>query len=61
MKCPYTVDIEQISQDTYTYEDGQTTFHENKLIEKRSFVDCLESECAVWVDGRCNYNLGHNG
>jgi hypothetical protein len=61
MKCPYTVDIEQISQDTYTYEDNQTTFHQNKLIKRREYINCLESECAVWIDGRCNYNQGHNG
>jgi hypothetical protein len=61
MKCPYAVNVEQISQNTYTYEDGQNTFHQHKLIENRKFVECLKEECAVWVDGRCNYNQGHNG
>jgi hypothetical protein len=61
MKCPYAINIEQIVQDTYTYEDGNTTVHQSKLVERRTYVECLQEECAVWVDGRCNYNQGHNG
>ncbi len=60
MKCPYAADIEQVYQDTYDYEDGQTVCHQNKLVERRTFVDCLQDECAVWVDGRCRYNQADN-
>jgi hypothetical protein len=62
MKCPYTVNVEQVNQNSYEYDaDGQNVFHEHKLFEYKQFVKCLESECAVWINGRCNYNQGHNG
>lgn len=55
MKCPYNITLELVSQDTYTHEDGNVTFHQQKLIEKHEFTDCLQEECAAW-DGRCRYN-----
>ena len=62
MKCPYTVNIEQANQNTYEYDtDGHNIFHEHKLVEVKHFVKCLESDCGVWADGKCNYNQGHNG
>jgi hypothetical protein len=61
MKCPYAVNVEQANQNTYQHDDnGNCTFHEHKLVELKFFVTCLESECAVWVNGRCNYNQGVN-
>jgi hypothetical protein len=62
MKCPYACNAHQVNQNRYEYdEDGRNTFHEHKLVEKKQFLDCLQEECAVWIDGRCNYNQGHNG
>lgn len=56
MKCPYTVDSEQLTKHTYEYnEEGQCVGETRQLIEKRPFVDCLGHECAVWIDGRCQY------
>ena len=56
MKCPYTVDSHQHTQDTYEYDDeGRVVAEIRKVIEKRPFVDCVENNCAAWSDGRCNY------
>lgn len=62
MKCPYTNNIKQVNQTRYEYnEDRLNTLYEHKLIESRTFTPCLEADCAVWVNGKCNYNQGHNG
>jgi len=54
MKCPYEVNIEQVSQNVYEYDvDGHNVFHEHKLLEHRKFIDCLKEECAVYKDGKC--------
>lgn len=57
MICPYNhTKIEQVSQDTYEYNKaGWTTFHQNKMIEKRRYAPCKKDDCAVWVDGKCRY------
>lgn len=57
MKCPYACNIEQANQNTYEYDcDGHNVFHEHKLVETKMFIPCLKDECAVWVNGKCNYN-----
>lgn len=62
MKCPYTCDTEQVNQNSYEYdEDGHNIFHEHKLIEHCTYVNCLQEECAVFYDGKCHYNQGING
>ena len=55
MKCPYTFNIEQIYQDSYEYSEGQTVLHQNKLIETREYIDCMLDQCAVYVNGTCQY------
>ena len=56
MKCPYTINIQQVSQDIYQHdENGSTTFHENKLLELREYIECLQEDCAAWRDGGCRY------
>ena len=56
MKCPYTVDTEQVQQDTYEYNtDGYNTFHESKMLVKRLPIDCIGNECGAFIDGRCRY------
>jgi hypothetical protein len=59
MICPYNhMKVEQVTQETWDYDaDGRKTFHENKLIESRRFGECRESDCAMWRNGKCCYNL----
>jgi hypothetical protein len=62
MKCPYSINIEQVVKYTFDRdENGNTTTEVQNLLEHRKYVDCLQEECAVWIDGKCNYNQGHNG
>lgn len=67
MKCPYTVDSEQYTQHTYTYnEEGQLMSDVCKLIEKRPYVNCLKDECAAWsatgpTGGECQYRASYSG
>ena len=57
MKCPYACDIEQVNQDSYEYDDdSRNTFHEHKLVEHRTYINCLQEECTVFYDGKCHYN-----
>jgi hypothetical protein len=62
MKCPYACNVEQVNQTNYEYDtEGHNTFYEHKMVETKIFVPCLKTRCAVWIDGKCNYNQGHNG
>jgi len=57
MKCPYSVDIKQVNQNRYEYnDDGLTTFHEHILIETRTFMECPKEQCGAWQDGKCKYS-----
>ena len=56
MKCPYTCDVERVSQNSYEHDDdGYNTFNEEKIIEHRTYIDCLKDDCAAFYDGRCHY------
>lgn len=57
MFCPYACNVRQTNQNHYEYdEDGRNTFHEHILVENKTYVECKQTECAVWYDGRCHYN-----
>lgn len=52
--CPY-VQNQSTIEEKYTYtEEGQVeTFKQNVL---KVNAICIENKCAVWKDGKCNYN-----
>lgn len=58
MKCPYIVrQTVQMNTNIFSYdENGAQTKHTHKLIEQSELQDCLQEECAVWRDGKCQYN-----
>lgn len=60
MKCPYACNIEQVNQWKYENEDGLSKNTVHKLIEKKTYVDCLKEDCGAWQNNRCNFNQGHN-
>lgn len=56
MKCPYIVNVEQVTQDLAEYDDsGNRTFHEEKLFVKQYPVECAGAECGAFRDGGCRY------
>lgn len=56
MKCPYSVDTEQVNQHRYEYnDDSLCVFSEHKLIEHSEFNECFRDECAAFIDGKCTY------
>ena len=61
MICPYHMDIKQVIQDRYEYDEANVnTFHESVLVESHTFKECTMELCAAWQDGRCKYNgCGH--
>ncbi|WP_195984068.1 hypothetical protein [Clostridium sp. D33t1_170424_F3] len=56
MKCPYAVNTRIITQISFEHDDNgiptTQTAIENQEI---AFPDCLERDCAAWIDGRCQY------
>lgn len=57
MKCPYTVNIEQVVQYYFERDDsGNVVNEEQKLIEQKIYVLCLKEECGAFYNGRCHYN-----
>ena len=59
MICPYNhMNIAQVEQDTYEYDvEGRITMHQHTLTENRAFGTCKESDCALYRDNQCCYNL----
>jgi hypothetical protein len=54
MICPYICSpIIQKMKNIYD-ENGLLTSW--VFAEKKQQAECKESECAVWKDGKCNYN-----
>jgi len=58
MICPYTFKtIKLLTQNTYNDDNLQ---EQTVLVETRDFAECQENNCAVWINGKCNYNQGIN-
>jgi hypothetical protein len=57
MKCPYVVNIQQTNVNKYEYdEDGKQTIHNHRLVEVRTFVECVKEDCGAYQNSKCCYN-----
>jgi len=57
MKCPYAINMTKVTQVNYEYDvESKETFRECVEKEYDNFVPCLETNCAVFYDGKCHYN-----
>lgn len=56
MMCPYTVDVVEVTQTKYEYNDeGYTSFAETVQKTARTEHECKQAECAAWNGQRCTY------
>ena len=59
MICPYTVDIKDVTQWNYEYdEEGRQKSATQINISQRIEHKCKRDDCAAWKKGECRYYEG---
>lgn len=62
MLCPYKrkrlAYTRQVKNELVSEETGIIKGYTECVVEEYGLMECPKEECAVWIDGRCQYNQG---